>query len=158
MSTSVWRVIVASTFGLGFVAVAIMAYVLFASLQERPLPFRYEDTTPAGVYPRDLCPNEPLQFDLSVVVARAPSVVLVVENWQRVTGGAIPDLSPTYHIQESPKVGGGRQSIPIPNLDPGGWVYERAATVNTVDHPTLLQIPFTVRADCPQVGSDATAG
>jgi len=140
--------IIAGALTLAGIGIIVLAYAVLMTAGERPLPFRYEDITPGGTYPRDLCPNEPLQFDLRVAVSSAPSVVQVVENWQGRNSRTIPDLSPTYHIHESSKVAQGTQSIPIPNLSPGGWVYERAATVNTVATPTLLLIPFTVRADC----------
>ncbi|MEZ4684180.1 MAG: hypothetical protein R2932_59215 [Caldilineaceae bacterium] len=143
-----WRTIVLSAILLGALYACIVAAVLMQVTKGRPLPFRYDDITLAGSYPRLLCPGDRLRFDLRITVTTAPSAVLVVENWQSVDGPSIADLSPAYHIQEATKVAEVTQSIPIPNLTPGGWVYERAASVNTVDHPALLQIPFTVKADC----------
>lgn len=143
-----WRLIVMVAIGAGLLFACVVAFVLFSVTRERPLPFTYEDITPAGAYPRQLCPGEPLRFDLRVTVAEAPSVVLVAENWQSAAGRSIADLSPAWYIQEVVKVAEGSQAVPIPNLPAGAWVYERAGTVNTVNHPALLIVPFTVRGDC----------
>lgn len=148
MSTHTWRLLVASAIGLGAIFACIMVFVIFELSKDRPLPFEYTDVTPAGKYARALCPGEPLVFDLQVTVSDAPSIVLVAENWQASGGRTIADLSPAWYIQEIRKEARAQQSIPIPNLSPGGWVYERAGSVNTVDHPALLLIPFEIRADC----------
>lgn len=148
MPAQQWRTLVAVAIGGGLLYACIVAAVLQRVVAERPLPFAYEDITPAGAYPRSLCPGDSLRFDLRVTVADAPSVVMVAENWQSAAGRTIADASPRWYVQEVVKVAEGSQAIPIPNLPAGAWVYERAGTVDGAAHPSLLLIPFTVRIDC----------
>lgn len=151
MSTQLWRRLVAGMLTLGVLYACVVAFTLLRVTRERPLPFGYEDLSPAGAYARQLCPGEALIFYLRVTVASAPSVVMVTENWQSAAGRTIADAAPRWYIQEAAKVAEGRQSVPVPSLPAGDWVYERAAAVSTVDHPALLLIPFTVRGNCPAV-------
>lgn len=149
MNPKQWRTIVAIMIALGVVYGCLVVFVLVSITRERPLPFQYEDITTPGMYPRQLCPGDFLRFDLRVTVANAPSVVMVAENWQGASGGpSIADASPRWYVQELAKVAESTQSIAIPTLPPGRWVYERAGSVNTVDHPALLLVPFEVRGDC----------
>jgi len=134
---------------LGVVYACLMTYVAASIARERTTPFAYADITPADAYPRQLCPGNPLLFDLRVTVSNAPGVVQVVENWQSADGRTVADLSPVWHIQERPKLVEVPARVSIPNLPPGVWTYERAGTVPGVPDPAVLMIPFTVRDDCP---------
>lgn len=144
-----WRSIVGGAIILGVLYACVVFYVLVRLAEPRPLPFSYADLTPAGAYPRDLCPGEPLRFRLRVSVATAPSLVTVAENWQAADGGAtVADAAPVLYIQEAVKVAEVTQAAIVPALPAGDWVYERAAIVAGVTTPALLLIPFTVRNDC----------
>lgn len=149
ITTHQWRAGVAILLTLGIIFACTVAYILITLTTERPLPFRYEDATKPDTYQRTLCPGDDLVFVLRIVVEDAPTIAMVVDNWQG-PQGARPDSTPLYFIQEEAKTAISRQVVTLPtDLYPGGWVYERAATTNTIDHPALIQIPFEV-LDCEE--------
>ena len=146
MSTRHWRAGVATVLVIGALYGCALALAIYGINRERPAPFSYADVTPAGAYPRQLCPGDRLVFDILITVTRAPSVVLVAENWQS-GPRSIPDHTPVLFIQERVKETRAQQSALVPALSPGGWVYERAGIVtNGAGQPALLLIPFEVRA------------
>lgn len=150
MNTVTWRRIVSVMLILGLIFACIVAYILVMTTREQPLPFRYDDITMPGTYQRTLCPGDALQFDIRITVEDAPTVVAVVSNWQGPAGAMATDKI-SYFIQEEAKVVTSTQTVDIPtNLQPGAWVYERAASVNTVSHPALLQVPFEIQPRCAE--------
>lgn len=147
MSTQMWRSIVGAMLGLGALFACVMAYALITLAGDRPLPFSYMDVTPAGAYPRLLCPGDLLQFDLEIVIHDAPGVVLMAENWQS-PARIIPDAQPRFFIQEAEKVTRMTRSATVPDLAAGAWTYERGASVPGVAYPAVIEIPFEVKEGC----------
>lgn len=147
MSTRRWRAGVSIVLVGGAIYACLMMIALLRMASDRLAPFAYTDITPAGAYPRALCPGERLTFDLLVTVARAPSIIYVAENWQGLDR-TIPDQTPRLYIQERPKETRSQQSAIVPALSPGGWTYERAGVAAGMMQPALLLIPFEVRAGC----------